>query len=161
MCFDTTASNTGKFAGACILLEALNGYPLLWTSCRHHMLEIILGDVFKAIFGPTSSPRVDFFDILRFKWSELDLTAIDFSEFAFQRPGAQHHAQWMSAPIYAFKMYLFHNQLELDTTLLRRLKRFCNFVSFFYTSYWLQCPLASEAALNDLQFYQSVLSIYG
>ena len=44
------------------------------------MLEIILGDVFKAIFGPTSSPNLDFFDILRSKWSELDLTAIDFSE---------------------------------------------------------------------------------
>ena len=29
MCFDTTASNTGKFAGACILLEALIGHPLL------------------------------------------------------------------------------------------------------------------------------------
>ena len=33
MCFDTTASNTGKFAGACVLLEALTGHPLLWTSC--------------------------------------------------------------------------------------------------------------------------------
>ena len=65
MCLDTTASNTGKFAGTCILLEALIGYSLLWTSCRHHMLEFILGDVFKAIFGPTSSPKVDFFDIRR------------------------------------------------------------------------------------------------
>ena len=27
MCFDTTASHTGKFAGACILLEALIGHP--------------------------------------------------------------------------------------------------------------------------------------
>ena len=44
MCFDTTASNTGKFAGACILLEAFIGHPLLWTSCRHHMPEVILRD---------------------------------------------------------------------------------------------------------------------
>ena len=55
MCFDTTVSNTGKFAGACILLEALICHPLLRTSCRHHMLEVILGDVFKVIFGPSSS----------------------------------------------------------------------------------------------------------
>ena len=54
ICFDTTASYIGKFAGACILLEALIGHPLLWTLCCHHMLEVILGDVFKVIFGPSS-----------------------------------------------------------------------------------------------------------
>ena len=67
MFFDTTASNTEKFAGACILLEALIGHPSLWTSCRHYMLEVILGDVFKVIFGPGSSPNVDLFDILKSK----------------------------------------------------------------------------------------------
>ena len=38
------------------------------------------GGVFKALLGSTSSPKVDFFDILRSKWSEHDLTMIDFSE---------------------------------------------------------------------------------
>ena len=60
MCFDTTASNTGKFAGAYIPLEALIGHPLLWTPCRHHILEVILRDVFKVTFGPSSSPKVEF-----------------------------------------------------------------------------------------------------
>ena len=41
------------------------------------------------------------------------------SEFAFRRPEAQRCARWMSAPIYAFKIYLLHNRLELDATLLR------------------------------------------
>lgn len=50
MCFDTTSANTGKFAGACILLEALLGHPLLWTACRHHMYEIVLSKVVKEIF---------------------------------------------------------------------------------------------------------------
>ena len=54
MCFDTTASNSEKFAGVCILLEALIGHPLLWTSSRHHMVEVIRRDVFKVIFGPTA-----------------------------------------------------------------------------------------------------------
>ena len=80
MCFDTTASNTGKFAGACILLEALIGHPLLWTSCRHHMPEVILEDVFKVIFGPSSSPKVEFFDILKSKWPTLNLSSIDQSD---------------------------------------------------------------------------------
>ena len=112
MCFDTTASNTGRFAGACILLEAFIGYPLLWTSCRHHMLEVIfgdafkshilrgsnislipaypllwtscrhhmleviLGDAFKVTFGPTSSPMVNSFGILKLKWPTLNLSSI-------------------------------------------------------------------------------------
>ena len=80
MCFDTTASNTGKFAGACILLEAFIGHPLLWTSCRHHMPEVILGDVFKVIFGPSSSPKVEFFDILKSKWPTLNLSSINQSD---------------------------------------------------------------------------------
>ena len=80
MCFDTTASNTGKFAGACILLEAFIGHPLLWTSCRYHMPEVILGDVFKVIFGPSSSPKVEFFDILKSKWPTLNLSSINQSD---------------------------------------------------------------------------------
>ena len=80
MCFDTTASNTGIFAGACILLEALTGHPLLWTSCRHQMLEVILGDVFKVIFGPSSSQRAEFFDIVKSKWPTLNLSSIDQSD---------------------------------------------------------------------------------
>ena len=76
MCFDTTASNAGRFAGACILLEAFIGYPLLWTSCRHHTLEVILGDAFKVIFGPTSTPMVNFLGILKLKWPTLNLSSI-------------------------------------------------------------------------------------
>ena len=51
MCFETTASNTGKFNGACILLEALLDHPLLWTTCRHYIHEVILAHIFKCLFG--------------------------------------------------------------------------------------------------------------
>ena len=64
LCFDTTASNTGKFNGACINLEALLNHPL-WTACRHHMHEVILSQVFKSIFGKSSSPQIMFFEILK------------------------------------------------------------------------------------------------
>ena len=43
-----------------------------WLIQLHH--------VFKPIFGSTSIHKVNFFDILRSKKSELDLTVIDFSE---------------------------------------------------------------------------------
>ena len=33
-CFATTASNTGHYSGACVLLENLLERPLLWLACR-------------------------------------------------------------------------------------------------------------------------------
>ena len=62
MCFDTTASNTGRVQGACTLLEAAVGRHLLWMSCRHHMLEVLLSDTFAVCFRPSTGP-----DILIFK----------------------------------------------------------------------------------------------
>ena len=70
----------------------------------------------------------------------------------------QHRARWMSTPIYAFKMYLRRSQLDVDATLVNGLRRFCNFVSIFYAPYWLQCPLASEAAVNDLKFHRAMMN---
>ena len=34
LCFDTTSSNTGKWRGACIMIEQMKGMGLLWSACR-------------------------------------------------------------------------------------------------------------------------------
>jgi hypothetical protein len=54
MNFDTTASNTGEFNGACVLLEAKIGRQLLYLACRHHFLELIVGAVFEFSFGKST-----------------------------------------------------------------------------------------------------------
>ena len=46
--FDTTSSNTGKFAGACVILQQLLDRQILWLACRHHILELIIGAAFKV-----------------------------------------------------------------------------------------------------------------
>lgn len=71
MCFDTTAANTGKFTGACKLLEELLGRNLLWLACRHHMLEVLLSDAFNVCFGPSSGPEIKIFKRFRENWSKL------------------------------------------------------------------------------------------
>lgn len=71
MCFDTTASNTGNKAGAATLLESLLSRSLLWLSCRHHMLEILLSDVFGCCFGPSSGPEIPMFKRFRQNWNKL------------------------------------------------------------------------------------------
>ena len=49
--FDTTASNTGINTGACTLIEKAFGRELVWVACRHHIMEVVLSSVFKAVMG--------------------------------------------------------------------------------------------------------------
>ena len=62
MSFDTTSSNTGVHAESYALIEKKMERNLLYLACRHHMREIIVADVFRCCFGPTSGP-----DVLLFK----------------------------------------------------------------------------------------------
>ena len=71
MCFDTTASNTGRFSGACVLLESLFQRPLLWMACRHHMFDVLLAEVFKECIGPSTGPDILLFKHFRSTWSKL------------------------------------------------------------------------------------------
>lgn len=38
-------------AGACKLIEQERGVALLWLACRHHVIELILGWMWKAMLG--------------------------------------------------------------------------------------------------------------
>lgn len=58
ICFDTTASNTGSKNGACILLEKLMGKHLLYFACRHHMHEVIIGEIYSVLLGPSNGPNI-------------------------------------------------------------------------------------------------------
>ena len=42
MCFDTTASNTGRRIGACGVIETKLDKNLLHLACRHHVYEIVV-----------------------------------------------------------------------------------------------------------------------
>ena len=70
-CFDTTASNTGQYTGACVLLENLLEPPLLWLACRHHIFEVLLSDVFTTCMGPSSGPDILLFKHFRSTWPKL------------------------------------------------------------------------------------------
>ncbi len=72
MCFDTTFSNTGRTAGACILLEQKLGKELLALACRHHILELIISAAFQVCFGPVSSPVVQLFQRFQGHWGVVD-----------------------------------------------------------------------------------------
>lgn len=71
MCFDTTSVNTGKFNGACTLIEKYIGRDMLWLACRHHVLEIVLSKVFTLCFGPSSSPEIPIFKRFKAAWNNI------------------------------------------------------------------------------------------
>lgn len=72
--FDTTASNTGMFQGACIRIEKDLDRDLLWLACRHHVSEVILRDVFMECVGPSSGPDIPLFKRFRETWKLYDTT---------------------------------------------------------------------------------------
>jgi hypothetical protein len=75
MCFDTTASNTGKLAGACTLLEHKLGRRLLSFACRHHILEIVLEKACSISLNiPSTGPDIGIFKRFQSVWSSIDQT---------------------------------------------------------------------------------------
>ncbi|GBN46935.1 hypothetical protein AVEN_206533-1 [Araneus ventricosus] len=75
LCCDTTASNTGRFNGACALLEKTFYRELLFFACRHH--ELVLKAVFEVKNKQvTTSPNVPLFKKLKDNWKNIDLTKI-------------------------------------------------------------------------------------
>lgn len=71
-CSDTTASNTGRLNGACVLLEQLLEREIVYLPCRHHMYEIILKSVFDLKFGATSGPDVAIFKRFQHAWGTIN-----------------------------------------------------------------------------------------
>ncbi|KAG0724093.1 hypothetical protein GWK47_041360 [Chionoecetes opilio] len=69
---DTTASNTGIHRGACTLIKEGLGRELVWTACRHHVMEIVLSSVLKVVFGPTVRPKTGLFKRLKMKWPNVN-----------------------------------------------------------------------------------------
>jgi hypothetical protein len=77
MCFDTTASNTGRKNGACILLEQKLEKDLLWYPCRHHVLEIMLEAVVSPALQASSGPDIPLFKKFKANWNNIDQTSYD------------------------------------------------------------------------------------
>jgi len=80
MSFDTTAANTGRKSGACGAIETRLD-NLLYLACRHHVHEIVVGDVFKHCFGASSGPEIGLFRRFHDYLSRIDKsqfqTAVD------------------------------------------------------------------------------------
>ena len=75
MSFDTTSSNTGNEKGACALIEKRIGKKLLKLACRHHIMELLIGAVFKinnVASSAESAPIVPLFKRFKEQWPNMN-----------------------------------------------------------------------------------------
>lgn len=73
LCCDTTASNTGRLSGACVLIEQHLEKDLLYLPCRHHIYEIVLRAVFEVkIPEASNSPEVTSLKKFQKKWNTIN-----------------------------------------------------------------------------------------
>jgi hypothetical protein len=72
MCFDTTASNTGARNGTCVLLEQLMNRNVLYFACRHHIHEVVIGEIYSVLLGPSRGPNISLFERFQQCWSTIN-----------------------------------------------------------------------------------------
>lgn len=75
---DNASTNTGSERGTCTNLEDIFDKPLLRLMCRHHILEIVIKDVYHHLFS-SDTPNNIFHPILKEFWSELHERNFPFS----------------------------------------------------------------------------------
>ena len=78
-------------------------------------------------------------------------------EYHLQKPGADHHARWMSKCIYVLKMCLVEHQLpKLRWQTKQKVKMMSSFIIFTYIRYWFLTPSLCGAAQNDINLFKSI-----
>ncbi|KAL4100680.1 hypothetical protein QTP88_020714 [Uroleucon formosanum] len=73
LCCDTTASNTGRLKGACILLEQKLEREILYLPCRHHIPEVVLRSAFEIKIDTASAPDVPIFKRFQKCWPNINV----------------------------------------------------------------------------------------
>ena len=77
LAFDTSVSITGIKTGACTLIKKALGRELVWVICRHHIMEVVLSSVFKAVMEDTTGPCVEVFKWFQSQWDVINKENFD------------------------------------------------------------------------------------
>ena len=78
--------------------------------------------------------------------------------YTIQRPGADHHARWMSKAIYTLKLTLLQHQFpDIPWHKKRKLEKMTFFILFVYLESWFTSSFLFSAAHNDILLHQRLL----
>ena len=64
----------------------------------------------------------------------------------------------MAINLYALKMYMFSEEMEYDKETQGRLQRVSQFLAVYYSAYWKTAMSAADASMNDLLFFQNMIT---
>lgn len=84
------------------------------------------------------------------------LNGLPKEDVRFRRPGAMHHARWMSKAIYSLKMYLFRNEFKMNASTKKALRDVCIFIIKIYVKNWFSCQVATKAPQSDLNLLKNL-----
>ncbi|KAG0725576.1 hypothetical protein GWK47_038397 [Chionoecetes opilio] len=118
-----------------------------------HRLEM-LGHL-KRLLDCGNHPREDYKEIILLSVAYLGGGV----PTSFRAPGAYHMARWMAKAIYAVKIMLFHDHMEMSRRELAGIRRVAFFVTMVYAKYWNEAMIPSYAAMNNLDFITDVKRI--
>ena len=79
--------------------------------------------------------------------------------FEISRPGADHHARWMSKAIGILKLSLLGHQLnqsQLSWQKKKKVNLLAPWIVFCYMKFWFLSPSLEDSAFNDLQLFSSL-----
>ncbi|KAF2892158.1 hypothetical protein ILUMI_14015, partial [Ignelater luminosus] len=71
--FDTTSFNTGRFNGACTLLEMKLGHNILFLACGHHIFELVLQAAMSSVkLYSSSDPDIPLFKTFKASFPKIN-----------------------------------------------------------------------------------------
>ena len=80
VCCDSTATQTGIYAGAITLLQRELEQNVIWLICRRHVMELHAKHAMGAVFGSTIAPYEPLFKRLQDGWNNVSAAASDCLE---------------------------------------------------------------------------------
>ena len=77
--------------------------------------------------------------------------------YQLSRPGADHHARWMSKCLYILKLSLLQHQIDtISPQTKMKINTMASFILFVYIKFWFSSPSLTRAATNDIQLYKQI-----
>lgn len=120
--------------------------PIIESECNE-LLEFALSKLSDGNF------RDDYREYLELVVIFLGGTA---SRITFKKPGAFHHARWMSKVIYSLKIWLFRGQLSLTARHLKCVTEVSLFAALVYMKPWFGVSNAAAAPRTDLEVLEKL-----
>lgn len=101
-----------------------------------------------------SQPRDDYKELLEL--SVIVLGGMPNLQVKFKRPGPIHHARWMAKAIYALKMWLFRDSIEITENERLCILEFSLFVIIVYLKPWFSARQAASAPSQDIKLLKQL-----